>query len=206
MMKKVVIIGNGGHAKVIKDVIHAQGEFILAGYLDNNIDNYYEESGCFYDNLLHLERYRNDYYFIIAIGNNKVREQIFEQSNIAIKQFAKVIHPTAIISPYSEIGYGTVVMPNAVVNADTVIGEHVIINTSAVVEHDNRIGDYVHISPGAMLAGGVSVGRQTHVAIGAKVIPQINIGQDCVIGAGATVINDIESYQTVVGTPAISKE
>ena len=52
-----------------------------------------------------------------------------------------------------------------------------------------------------MLAGGVSVGRQTHVAIGAKVIPQINIGQDCVIGAGATVINDIESYQTVVGTP-----
>lgn len=205
-MKQLIMIGKGGHSKVIRDIILAQGEYQLVGYLDNAIESYYEQDDLFFDNLTNINKYSSNHYFVIAIGNNHVREKIILEYGLSLEQFATLIHPSAIISPFSSVGRGTVVMPLVVINANTRIGNHAIVNSGAVVEHDNVIEDYVHISPGALLAGGVKVGKLAHVAIGSNVLPQVKIGSNSIVGAGATVIEDVPSEQTVIGTPAKPKE
>ncbi|MCI2946942.1 acetyltransferase EpsM [Staphylococcus caledonicus] len=206
MSQPIILIGKGGHSKVIRDIIEASQQYHVAGYLDNAIDEYYIENGIFYDNLEAVNNYKHDYFFIIAIGNNHVRNKLFNELDIKLEKYATLIHPSAIISPSAKINYGTVVMPNAVINAETIVGMHAIINTGAIVEHDNQIGDYVHISPNAALAGGVRVGDESHVAINAAVLPLVEIGNKCIVGAGATVIKNVKSESTVIGTPAKIKE
>lgn len=205
-MKHIILIGNGGHSKVIKDIIDASPDYSVAGFLDNKISSYEEKGNYFYDNLDNIKLYKEDYYFCLAIGNNYIRNKIFEEMKFDKNQFPTLMHPTSSISPSAQIGFGTVVMPNTVINADTRIGSHVIINSGAVIEHDNIIEDYVHISPNATLAGSVEIGARSHIAIGASVLPQIKIGSDCIIGAGATVVNNIHDKQIVIGTPAKPKE
>ncbi|PNZ70016.1 acetyltransferase [Staphylococcus croceilyticus] len=206
MSKPLILIGKGGHSKVIKDIIEAEQQYHIAGYLDNAIDEYYTDNDIFFDNLDAIEHYNKEYFFVIAIGNNQVRNKLFHELDIPLKQYATLIHPSAIISPSAQIGRGTVVMPNAVINADTTIGKHVIINTGSIIEHDNQIGDYVHVSPNAALAGGVKVGNESHIAINSAVLPLVEIGEKCIVGAGATVIKNVKSESTVIGTPAKIKE
>lgn len=205
-MKEIILIGNGGHSKVIKDIIVAQNEYKLVGYLDNKFNGYTEEKGLFYDIIDNFEQYIHKYYFCIAIGNNAVREKIAKQFDLNDSSYPSLIHPSAILGTGVRIGCGTVVMPNATINADSEVGKHGIINTGAIVEHDNRISDFVHISPNAVLAGGVSVGKSTHIAIGAVVLPSINVGSKSIVGAGATVVKDVENEVIVIGTPAKIKE
>ena len=149
---------------------------------------------------------KDECFFVIAIGNNYVRQKLFNSLDIPVNQYATLVHPSAIVSSSAKIECGTVVMPHAVINADTTIGKHVIINTGAIIEHDNNIADYVHVSPNATLAGGVTVGEASHIAINAGVLPLVEIGSHCIVGAGATVINHVKSESTVVGTPAKTKE
>lgn len=205
-MKQLILIGNGGHAKVIKDIVELSKDYRLAGYLDSAIDQYSEEKGMIYDSLDHIHKYKKSYFFCIAIGNNSVRKRIFETSSIPTHRFATLIHPTAVISKNTEIGQGTVVMANVVINADAKIGKHTIINTGAIIEHDNTIEDYVHISPNATLAGGVTIESGVHVGASATIIPLIHVGHQVIVGAGATVVKDVLPYLTVVGTPAKPKE
>ncbi|MEW8965299.1 acetyltransferase [Staphylococcus arlettae] len=205
-MKKIILVGNGGHAKVVKDIILSNGEFEIAGYLDSKVVKYYEKDGYFYDKVEHFYKYKNDYYFVIAIGNNEVREKIVASFDLDSKSFPSLIHSSAVVSDSAKVGNGTVVMPNVTINADSNIGLHTIINTGTIIEHDNTIKDYVHISPNAVLAGGVSVESKVHVAIGAKILPQILIGLNSVVGAGATVTKNVPKNCTVLGTPARPKE
>ncbi|MDY5059442.1 acetyltransferase [Staphylococcus simulans] len=201
-MKSILIIGNGGHAKVVRDVIEAEGDYKVSGYLDDNIEKMYKEKDLIFDNLRNIQLYQENYYFVIAIGNNKIRNKIFDKINVLSERFPALIHPRAIISKTAEIGNGTVVMPGAIVNAETVIGQHAIINTGSVVEHDCVIKDYTHISPGAVLTGNVSVGESTQVGANATVIPNLKIGAHVMVGAGSTVISDVRDNVTVVGSPA----
>lgn len=205
-MKRIILIGNGGHSKVIKDIIDASPDYMVSGFLDNKFTSYEVNGNFFYDNLDNIQLYSEDYYFCLAIGNNFIRNKLFEEMQLDKNQFPSLIHPTSSISPSAQIGFGTVVMPNTVINAGSRIGKHVIINSGAVIEHDNIIEDYVHISPNATLAGNVAIGVRSHIAIGASVLPQIKIGSDCIVGAGATVINNVNDKQIVVGTPAKPKE
>lgn len=190
-MKKVVILGASGHAKVIADIIRASGDTIIA-FLDDDTSN--DVAGPISD----YSKYA-DCEFVIGIGNAKIRERI---SQLPIKWYT-AIHPTSIISPSATIAEGTVVMPLSVINADAKIGKHCIVNTSAIVEHDNNIEDFVHISVGAKLGGTVSIGKSTWIGIGASVKNNISICSECMIGAGATVIEDINVQGTYVGTPAV---
>lgn len=189
MDKKVVIIGAGGHGRVIAEIVNANDDKVI-GFLDDNSGNA----------LGKIEDYVKypDCYFVVGIGNTDIREEI---SKLQCKWY-KAIHPSAMISPTSKIEEGTVVMPYAVVNAGASIGKHCIINTSAVVEHDDAIGDYSHISVGAKLGGNVSIGKKTWIGIGATVKNNISICDNCMIGAGAVVINDIKNSGTYVGVPA----
>ncbi len=190
MNKDVIIIGASGHAKVVADIIRANGDN-LVGFLDD------DSNKDVLDSVKNIDKYR-DYEFVIGIGNAEVREKI-SKNNV---KFYTAIHPSAIISPSAMIGEGTVVMPNAVINADAKIGKHCIINTSSVVEHDDIIDDFAHISVGAKLGGIVKIGKSTWIGIGACVKQCISICTDCVIGAGAVVVNDITQSGTYVGVPA----
>ena len=163
-MKNIVVIGSGGHAKVVADILLKRKEVLkeelnIIGFLDDNFQNLeYREifNIPILGSLELIEEFKNkDYEYIIAIGNNLIRKKIAEKYSSLIYYIA--IHPTAVIGNMVTIEEGTVVMANAVINSYSKIGKHCILNTSCVVEHDNRIEDYVHISPNVTLCGGVII-------------------------------------------------
>ena len=205
-MKNVIILGASGHAKVIAEVINKSGDNVV-GFLDDDLSLkgkivYLDKKvlGTIDD----INKYK-DNYFIIGIGNNKIRKEISSKYN-DLKWYI-AIHPSAIVAENVEIKEGTVIMPGVVINPGTVIGKHCIINTSSSIDHDNKIGDYVHISPGTHLAGRVTVGKSTWICIGVSVINNITIGCNDIIGAGAVVIKDIlEDNKVYVGVPAHIKK
>lgn len=197
-MKQVVIIGASGHGKVVADIVEKSGN-IVRGFLDDKANGEvfgYSILGqvCDYNN------YASACEFIIAIGDNQVRQNIANALNNV--KFFTAIHPTACMAKDVIIGQGTVVMANSVVNSSAIIGTNCIINTGAIVEHDNFIEDYVHLSPKVALGGTVRVGKSTHIGIGATVKNNITIVDNCIIGAGATVVNDILDHGTYAGVPA----
>jgi sugar O-acyltransferase (sialic acid O-acetyltransferase NeuD family) len=197
-MHNLIIIGAGGHAKVVVDIANALGYNIL-GFLDDNtaINEFanLKQLGKIEDCTKYIDKAK----FVIAIGNNAVRKRIAEEYNL---KFATLIHPSAVVSPNATIGEGSVVMPLCVINSNTQIGEHCIINTAAIVEHDNTIGNFSHISPNATLCGTVNIGDLCHIGAAATVINNTDICSGCIIGAGAVVTKDINKSGTYVGVPA----
>ncbi len=210
MCHKIIIIGAGGHSKVIADIVIKSGNTLI-GFLDDslaintNIINYNDKKfnviGKISDCLTFYEKDKN-IKFIIAIGNNYIRNKIANQYKLP---YITLIHPNSIVSIQTKIEEGTVVMANAVINANTKIGKHCIINTGAIVEHDNIIEDYVHISPNSSLGGTVHIGEYTHIGIGATIKNNINITSNCIIGAGAVVVKNILESGKYVGIPANKK-
>ena len=202
-MEKIVLIGNGGHSKVIRELIEAEKRYKLFAVLDDQFLSVMEKD-ILYAPISYFKTLESTSLLkvVIAIGNNSTRKRIVTELQLPKFQYATLIHPTAVISPSVKMGYGTVIMPNAVINANTVIGNHVIINTAAIIEHDNTIEDYVHIAPNATLTGAVKVAEGTQISAAASVIPNIQIGAWCMIGAGSTVIENIPAYSKAVGSPA----
>lgn len=198
-MKKVVIIGAGGHGKVIADIVLKSGDR-LVGFLDDDVSLPETYIGFpVLGTVEQVDKY-GDCSFVIAIGNAEIREKIAKRSDV---DFYTAVHPKAVVSDVDTfIGRGTVIMANAVLNACSHIGEHCIINTGAVVEHDNRLDDFVHVSVGAKLAGNVRVGKGAWIGIGAVVKNDLDICGGCMIGAGAVVVRDITEPGTYVGVPA----
>jgi acetyltransferase EpsM len=205
---KIAIIGQGGHSKVVRDVIKAMGNAEIVGCLDDKFNAEFFHEQVLYGPVDASQRIAEEFpevKFFVAVGNNKVRMQIVKRLGFPEEFYTTLIHPTAQVSEYSKIGPGSVVMPCAVVNSDSLLGTHVIINTSAVVEHDSKIEDFVHISPTATLTGNVTVREGAHVGASATVIPGMEIGKWAMVGAGATVIHHIPANSTAVGVPAIVK-
>lgn len=195
MENNTYLYGASGHCKVILDILEKNNISVTAIFDDNSqttsilgnrVNNTSEFSIQNTDNLL------------ISIGNNLVRKKISSKINA---RYIKAIHPKSIVSPFSEIGVGTVVMAGAIINSDAFIGKHCIINSGAVVEHDCKLNDFTHISPNAALAGGVEIGEGTQVGIGAVVIQGVKIGKWAMIGAGSVIIEDVPDYAVVVGNP-----
>lgn len=200
MNEQVIVIGAGGHGKVIADIVHSRGDRVL-GFLDDSSEA--PEAVCGIPVLGGAKDYVNypEAQFVIAIGNGITRRKVAEQLDDV--RWYTAIHPSAVISPMGTvIGEGTVIMAGAVVNPCTVIGKHCIINTCASVDHDNRIGDYTHISVGVTLAGTVTVGHTAWIGAGAVVSNNLSVCHGAMIGAGAVVIRSIEEPGTYVGVPA----
>ncbi len=192
MNKPFYIIGAGGHAKVIIEIIEEMGEKVLA--INDNDPGKKELLNYLVSDVLPPKESN----VVIAIGNNRLRKKIAAESNV---QFGTAIHPKANLSSRCVIGNGTVVMAGATINSETVIGEHCIINTNASVDHDCILGDFVHVSPGASIAGSVAIGDGSHIGIGSSIIPGIKIGKWVTIGAGAAIIEDVPDHAVVVGVP-----
>lgn len=199
-MEKVVIIGAGGHSKVILDIL-IKNKINIVGFLDDNLKketiiNGYPVLG----KICNCLDFDDNTSFVIAIGNNQIRKKIATLYNKL--EWATVIHPTAVIGNYVNIGKGTVVMANSVINSNSKIGNHCIINTGSIVEHDNFIEDFVHISPGALLGGTVHIGSLTHIGIGSVIKNNVFIAQDIIVGAGTVVVKDLKERSTYIGVPA----
>lgn len=194
--KKIVIVGGGGHAKVVIDAIRRSGEFDICGIIDNNLkpgDSVLGIEVIGGNDMLAAvfkEGTRNAFLGVGSIGNCEIRKRIASGLTRIGFKFPAIIHPKAVVADDVEVGAGTFVAAGAVVNPGARIGRNVIINTSASVDHDCVIGDFVHIAPGAVLSGGVKVGEETHIGIGANVIQYVNIAKRSFIKAGALVRDD----------------
>lgn len=196
-MNRLVIVGAGGHGKVIADIALKNGYENIC-FVDNNIkDNVigFPVVGRVAD-IERLNDGKTD--FVIGIGNNAVRKSIAEKHQV---NWVSLVHPSAQIAFNANVGKGTVVMANAVINVCAMVGDHCIVNTGAIVEHDNVIENYVHLSPNVTLGGTVHVGTLTHVGIGATVKNNVNICAFCIVGAGAVVVKNIEEAGTYIGVP-----
>ena len=198
MNNRLIIIGAGGHGKVIAD------NALKNGYFNINFVDDHATGTCMgfpiigtSDEIDPLNDGKTD--FIIGVGSNEIRKRIAETYNV---NWVSLIHPSAQIGTEVTIGKGTVVMAGAVINVCSAVGSHCIINSGAIVEHDNVLGDYVHISPRAALGGTVWVGDLTHIGIGAVVKNNIAVCDHCVIGAGAVVVKEIKDSGTYVGVPS----
>ncbi|MBP0633196.1 acetyltransferase [Cupriavidus sp. AcVe19-1a] len=204
-MKRIVIIGSGGHAKSIIDVVERERKHRIVGLIDTTSREVmgYRVIGDEASLQALIKEYRVDG-ALIAIGDNSVRAQVAERIESLCPgiQFTVAIHPTACIGRDATIGAGTVVMAGAVINACSAIDRHCIINTGACIDHDCKVHDFVSLAPGVITGGECNIGAYAAVGLGANLIHGITIGDHAVIGAGTLVINDIESLAVAYGVPA----
>jgi UDP-perosamine 4-acetyltransferase len=201
----VLIIGAGGHGKVVLDILRAEGAANPVGFID-------ADSALAGTTVAGLEvlggpnllpKLRKKYaHAIVAIGDNRARRSYAIAAQSAGFELINAIHPTASVSPSATIGRNVVIAAGAVVCTEAQIGDSVIINTSAVVDHECVIGAAAHICPGALLAGRVRIGEEAFVGLGAKIIQCLTVGEHATIGAGTVVIGDIPAHVTAVGVPA----
>lgn len=200
----IYLYGCGGHAKVILDILFQHGQKV-AGFVDDNppVGITQIHGVPIYQRAQVLPKIKPEHsQWIVAIGNNSIRQQIAEKLQFQGYSFISAIHPSAQVAMGVKIAPGTVVMANAVINTDTQIGNHVIINTATAIDHDCKIGDYAHIAPGCSLCGQVEVGQGVLVGVGSSVRPLIKIGDWTTCGAGSVVVKSLPSHSIAYGCPA----
>ena len=205
-MARIVVLGGGGHAKVLISLLKKSGWQIL-GYTDG------QDRGP----LLGVPYLGDDRVLpgVIAtypscsamIGLGKIDAspaRVGLQREIRALGFDApvIVSPRAVLNEEVELGAGTAVFDGAVVNSGTVAGEHCILNTNSTVEHDCRLGDNVHIAPGATVCGTVVIGNDCMIGAGSTLAPNVAVCPRCLIGAGSTVVADIDSPGVYVGNPA----
>lgn len=168
MDKKVIIIGAGGHGKVIGDIVEKSGD-VLLGYLDSDkepgevVYKNYNVIGTLSE-CIDFQTKDSDIEFFIAIGANAVRQRIAKEYKL--NKYYTAIHPSAIIASDVEVKAGTSIMAKVVINASAKIGEQCIINTSSVIEHDCIVSDYSHVSSGVIMCGGSIIENEAYVGAG----------------------------------------
>lgn len=203
--RRLLVIGSGGHAAVLLDIVQRHGGVDLAGCADADPDRIGAEviPGC--KVVAHQEDVPREYppattALLIAIGDDATRATLASQYTDAGYAFAVAVHPSADIGAGSHIGAGVTVMPRAVIGPRCVIGDHAIINTAASVDHDCRVGAASHIAPGVHMGGGASVGGQSLIGIGASINKLVRVGDRALVAVGCSVIRDVEDDQKI--TPA----
>jgi len=205
-MTQLLILGAGGHGKVMAEVAEAMGGWERIAFLD---DRHATLNGTLLwpvlDSIRHANRFVSKYsHVIVAVGDSAMRLGWLEMLASHGFSIATLIHPNAWVSPSASLGFGTVVMAGSSIQTDAELGQGCIINTGANVDHDCKLEDGVHVCPGASLGGDVRVGHGSWLGIGSSVIQGIRIGASVTVGAGAAVINDLADGQTAVGVPARS--
>ena len=202
----ILIIGAGGHGKVVADILRAAGS-PAAGFIDADPARAGQSVGGLrvlgpVNRLEHLARDHGADRAVIAIGDNRARVELAAEVQRAGLALASAIHPAANVASNARLASGVVICMGAAIGAEAQIGELCIVNTNASVDHECVLDVGVHIAPRAALAGRVEVGREAFVGIGASVIQCRKIGSRATVGAGAVVVRDVPADSTVVGVPA----
>lgn len=199
-----IIIGAGGHGKVVADSILSSGQEVL-GFIDDYVSKSPIDGISVIGNSSDVLTIMSAFpcsFMVAAIGDNASRRSMVSRLNAWELSWGTVVHPNSTVSRYACIGKGTVIMPGVIVNAGATIGDHVILNTACAVDHDCVIHDHAHLSPGVCLAGGVVVEEGAHIGTGTSIIPDRVVGAWSVVGAGACVINNIPPGVVAAGVPA----
>lgn len=206
MDKPVIIIGAGGHAKVLMDCLRLQGIEVL-GMLDKcpppedraaDVPIIGDDSA--------ICAYSCDAVELVnglgSVGDTSLRTKIYYKFKKLGYRFRQVVHPATVVAKDCVLGEGVQVMAGAVINAGSHIAADTIVNTGVVIDHECKIGSHVHIAPGVTISGGVQVGDGSHIGTGATIIQGVAIGERALVGAGAVVIANVAAGNKVVGVPA----
>jgi len=203
---KIVIIGVGGQARIVYEILSYNRNVEVVAFVDNVIhgsDEHIMGIPVLGDHSVLPKLIKNGVTgAIIAIGDNNIRAAHFEKLKGMGLELVNAIHPTACIAPSAKIGSGVTVAMGAIISTGTEIRNNVIINTGAIIDHENEIEDHVHVGPGCSIAGRVTIKKGAFIGIGSVVKEYLTIGENTIIGAGSVVLEDIPDNVVAVGAPA----
>ncbi|MCL6598713.1 MAG: acetyltransferase [Alicyclobacillus macrosporangiidus] len=206
MTSPLIVLGGGGHAKVLMEILVQQSRTLLGYTTDGGETIPQEFLGVRWmgtDDVVtgyppaEVELVNG----VGSTGLPDARMGLYQKFRSKGYRFATVVHPSAVVSPSAVLGQGAQVFAGAVVQTGVVLGNNVIVNTRASVDHDCVVADHVHIAPGVTICGGVRIGEATHIGVGATVVQGVTVGRRCVIGAGALVLKDVPDGSLVIGVP-----
>ena len=209
--EKIVIVGGGGHARVIIDTLCANQQFEIVGIVDAELPSTAHILGfpvIGNDDSLPLLFSQGIHHAALGIGglyDLQKRAHMFTTLTKAGFLLPAIIHPAAYVSSSARIEEGTHIMAGAVVQANAHIKTNSIVNTHASVDHDCTVGPHAHVAPGAVIVGGAKIEESAFVGAGAVVIQNITIGAHALVGAGAVVVRDVAPHARVMGVPAKEK-
>ena len=203
MIKPIVMLGSGGHASVLADILLQNNHTILA------VSSLNKSSRPVFSDIQHFDSNEDVLQFspdkvklvngLGSLPGQSLRHELFDYFVKSNYQFETVISQNAMLSPYSTIGAGSQIFMGAIIQTGAEIGDGTIINSGVIVEHDCHIGMHCHIAPGATICGGVHIGEHTHIATGANVIQGVSIGKHCIVAAGATITKNMPDNSIAYG-------
>lgn len=200
--KPILLLGAGGHASVLADILRQQGATIAGLVSPEMVPARQTLAGLRHfrsdDDVLAFDN--NEYLLVNGIGSlpgQGLRFSLYRKFIAAGYRFASVVAGSAVVSPYAMLGEGVQIMPGAIIQAGAIIGDNTIINTGAIIEHDCRIGADNHVAPGVTVSGQVETAANVHIGTGASIIQCIRIAEHAVIGAGAVVTRDVPAHHTI---------
>lgn len=207
-LKPLIIIGAGGHASVLVDILRTQSREILAVVSPNEITNQKVFSGIKHltndDDIL---AYTPENVLLVnGIGmmpKSSIKRRVNERFLSLGYNFESVIADSAIVSRYASVGEGVQILQGALIQAGAIVSEHSIINSGAIVEHDASIGRYNHIAPRALVCGQSSTKEDVFIGAGATVIQNIEIAEQVIVAAGATITKKMAAKS--IGYPTRTK-
>ena len=205
MKEKIVLIGCGGHMKVVVDSIEAAGKYEIVGLVDKvkNQDNKYREYSVIGDDDSLQEIYdsnvKNAFLCMGFLGEGTVRNELYEKCKKIGFAFPSIIDPSAVVASDVQIGDGVFVAKKAVLSSECIVERMAIINVAAVIDHECVVGEFSHVSAGSIMCGGSKVGKNSFVGAGVTILPQVCIGNNVIIGSGTVVRKNIADGKLVVG-------
>jgi sugar O-acyltransferase (sialic acid O-acetyltransferase NeuD family) len=203
----LLIIGSGGHGKVVADAALRAGWMEIAFLDDRGVSAPAPLGLKVVGTVAELARAAARFSaVVVAVGDCRRRLELLQSCQAQGLKLVSIVHPSSAVSPFATLAPGCVILAQSAVNADAVLGMGCIVNTGATVDHDCRLGRAVHVCPGAHLAGNVRIGDRAWIGIGAVVRQAVAIGCDAVVGAGAAVLADVPDGATVIGVPAKQHE
>ena len=201
--KNLIVIGSGGHARIVIDIAVSVG-YSISGIIDINYDNEKEKILKYpiLGNFNIIDQLSpKEHCVVIAIGEGVQRTDYYKKVKRLGYLMPSLVHPSSIISKHAKIGESVLINAGVIINAEAVIGDNTIINTGAIIDHEVIIGNHSHVCPGVKLAGRVIVGDSCMIGVGSCVINNIKIGNNVKVGAGSVIIKNIVSNSTIVGIP-----
>ena len=200
--KTVAIIGYSGHGFVAADILKCAGYAVLA-YCDNEEKEYnpYSLQYLGTENDVEAMKCLMENHYFISVGDNRIREKIYQQLTQGLLPPVNAIHPSTIIASSVKLGNGVMVAAGAVINPLVKAGNGTIINTASSIDHECVLEDFVHIGPGAIVCGNVTIGQRTFIGAGSVIRQGITIGKDVMIGAGSVIVKDVPDNMVMVGNP-----
>lgn len=208
MKDKIIVIGSGGHARIIIDIIEEVGKYEIDGIVTNDIfpNNMFDGYEILGNDEILDDLYKKGYYELaMGIGgfrDNKLRSAIFNKCKKIGFEFVTLIHPAAVISRTAKLGEGCVLFAGVIINPNTIINDNVVLATSATVDHDTVIKSHVLVSAGVTVGANDVIEEGVLLALGSKVISGVRIGKNILVGAGAVVVKDLEEPGIYLGIPA----